>query len=70
MSDGTSVLQILDTGTLKVDSTLEVSDRDATVRKINELEFVEDRLYANIYQTDRIVIIDPQNVVGLRVGWI
>jgi len=38
------------------------------VSQLNELEFIEGELFANIWQTDRIARISPQN--GEVVGWI
>jgi glutamine cyclotransferase len=66
VSDGTDVLHFLDTATLKDDHVVHVTDKEAKVEKLNELEFVEGFVYANIWQTAFIVKIDPSNgkVVG------
>ncbi|HTH56478.1 MAG TPA: glutaminyl-peptide cyclotransferase [Cyclobacteriaceae bacterium] len=66
VSDGTDVLHVLDTVTLKDDHVIHVTDGDAKVDKLNELEFVDGFIYANIWQTAFIVKIDPANgkVVG------
>ena len=36
-----------------------VHDQNGPVRQLNELEYIKGRIYANIYQQDRIAIIDP-----------
>lgn len=58
MSDGTSILTFLDTATLKPVRTLEVTDANGPVRYLNELEMVDSVLYANVWQSNRIVRID------------
>ncbi|WP_207433977.1 glutaminyl-peptide cyclotransferase [Sabulibacter ruber] len=66
MSDGTNVLSYLDPVTFKKVKELKVYDHNGPVANINELEFINGFLYANIYTTNYIVKINPQNgeVVG------
>lgn len=66
VSDGTDVLHFLDTATLKDDHVIHVTDGDEKVEKLNELEFIDGYVYANIWQTAFIVKIDPASgkVVG------
>ena len=40
---------------------MSVTLRDRVIRNVNELEWVEGKLYANLWPTDWIVIIDPQS---------
>jgi glutamine cyclotransferase len=68
LSDGTSTLRILDPKTRQVVDWLKVKDGDRPVPRINELEFVEGEIYANIWQSDRIVRISPES--GNVLGWI
>ena len=68
MSDGTSVLQLLDPGTFERVGQIDVHDVNGPVERINELEYFDGRIYANIWQTDNIAIIDPQD--GRVTGWI
>ena len=68
MSDGTSTLYFLDPDTFAEIGRIEVSDRGRPITRINELEFVQGEIYANIWQTDRIVRIAPQT--GQVTGWI
>ncbi|MEL6213709.1 MAG: glutaminyl-peptide cyclotransferase, partial [Pseudomonadota bacterium] len=67
MSDGTAQLRYLDPETFKVTKTLAVTVEERPVDRLNELEWVEGEIYANVWQTDWIVRIDPQSgaVIGL-----
>ncbi len=66
MSDGTQKLTFLDTTNHQPVKTLEVHDQNGGVVQLNELEFINGFLYANIYTTPLIVKIDPKTgqVVG------
>jgi glutamine cyclotransferase len=66
MSDGTSQLTWLDPATMQVTKTLPVSDNDGLIDKLNELEYINGFIYANVYTTAAIVKIDPSTgkVVG------
>ena len=61
MSDGTSTLYFRDRVTFELRGTVEVVDQGQPVVDLNELECVDGQVYANVYQTDRIVRIDPQS---------
>ncbi len=45
-----------------------MTDNGTPIANLNELEYVEGEVYANIWQTDRIARIDPKT--GRVVGWI
>ena len=68
MSDGTAFLRWLDPGTLAEVGRVEVRDGAAPVAGLNELEFVHGRLYANVFPSHRIAIIDAQ--AGAVTGWL
>jgi glutamine cyclotransferase len=68
MSDGTAEIRVLDGETLKEKRRLKVHDGNTAINELNELEFVEGEIFANIWQTDRIARISPQS--GKVVGWI
>lgn len=68
MSDGSSVLYFLDPKTLKGVRSLEVKDGTRPVTELNELEFIKGELWANVWQTDQIVKINPDS--GRVTGWI
>jgi glutaminyl-peptide cyclotransferase len=67
MSDGTEELRVLDPNTLHELRRLRVTYQGKPVRSLNELEWVKGEIYANVWQTDWIVRIDPHsgNVIGL-----
>lgn len=59
MSDGTDKIHFLDTTSLKVKRTITVTDGNMKIKEVNELEFVNGYIYANVWQTNWIVKIDP-----------
>ncbi len=67
MSDGTSELRFLNPQTLLETGRLSVTLGGRAIEKINELEWVDGEIYANIWQTNWIVRIDPHSghVIGL-----
>jgi glutamine cyclotransferase len=60
MSDGSHNLTWLDPNNLSVLKTLQVSNNKGIVNNINELEYINGRIYANIYTTNIIVEIDAE----------
>jgi len=68
LSDGTSRIRFLDPDNFQVTKTITVLDGHAAVSAINELEYVQGEIYANIWHADRIARIDPKT--GNVVGWI
>ena len=68
MSDGTSTLYYLHPETFEEIGRIEVHDNDAPVTGLNELEYVQGEIYANVWLTDRIARIDPET--GQVTGWI
>ena len=66
MSAGTDKLYYLDTATLKVARTLSVKDGNIALKNLNELEYVNGYIFANVYETSTIVKIDP--ATGKVVG--
>ncbi|HEY1012386.1 MAG TPA: glutaminyl-peptide cyclotransferase, partial [Herpetosiphonaceae bacterium] len=59
MSDGTPTIRFLDPASLAIVREIQVSDQGNPVLNLNELEYIDGAIYANIWQTDRIVAIDP-----------
>jgi glutamine cyclotransferase len=59
MSDGSATLTFLDPNTLKPVRTLDVMNDQKPMTSLNELEYVQGKIYANIWLTERIAIIDP-----------
>jgi glutamine cyclotransferase len=68
MSDGTAVLHFLDPETFQEVKRIEVHNDSGPVTRLNELEFVKGRIYANVWLTDTIIMIDPET--GEVEGWI
>ena len=68
MSDGTSTLYFLDPETFKEIGRIEVHDSDGSVTRLNELEFIQGAIYANIWKEDRIALIAPDD--GKVLAWI
>jgi glutamine cyclotransferase len=59
MSDGTNRIYYMDPEYFTEVRQLEVYDNNGPVNRLNELEFIEGKIFANIYGEDEIVIIDP-----------
>ncbi len=68
MSDGTPYLRFLNPVTLKETGRIEVTADGLPLQRINELEYIEGEVYANVWMTDLIARIDPAS--GRVVGWI
>ena len=64
MSDGTDTLYFLD----PEKGRLQVKDNGRALTRLNDLEFIGGKIYANVWQTDRIAIISPST--GNVDGWI
>ena len=68
MSDGTSILYYRDPITFEEIGRRAVLANGVAIDNLNELEYVNGEVYANVWQTDRIARINP--VDGRVVGWI
>lgn len=68
MSDGSDQLVFLDPKTFAVVRTLRVHDAGRAVPNLNELEWIEGEIWANVWTTDRLVRINP--TTGLVTGWV
>jgi glutaminyl-peptide cyclotransferase len=67
-SDGTATLRFRDPNTFRETRHLVVKDRGKIVSQLNELEFIKGEIYANIWHSDRIARISPQD--GHVIAWI
>lgn len=67
-SDGTSTLYQIDPQTLKVIQKQNVKYKDHEVPNLNELEYVNGEIWANVWETDCIARISHEN--GVVLGWI
>lgn len=59
MSDGTSQIRIIDPATLQETGRIDVKQNGRPVDQLNEIEFIKGEIWANVFQTDRVVRIDP-----------
>jgi glutamine cyclotransferase len=67
MSDGTAMLYFLDPETFERTGQIEVYD-SAPVSRLNELEYINGAVYANIWLEEKIAVISPQT--GQVKAWI
>lgn len=58
-SDGSETVRFMSPGTGQVLRTITVTEQGLPVKLLNELEWVEGSIWANVWQSNRIVIIDP-----------
>jgi glutamine cyclotransferase len=67
-SDGTATLRFRDPNTFKETHHIVVKEGNIRVDRLNELEFIRGEIYANIWHSDMIVRISPQD--GHVIAWI
>ena len=60
-SDGTEKIWTLNPKTLSEESYIEIYTHNSVIDNVNELEWVNGKIYANIYQRDAIAIVNPEN---------
>jgi glutamine cyclotransferase len=58
-SDGSDQLYYLSPNEHRITRALRVTENGRPVKRLNELEWIEGRIWANVWQTNRIVIINP-----------
>lgn len=63
-SDGTHHLWRINPQNFKEESAIEVRNHKGEVSNLNELEYINGKIFANVYTTNQIVVINPEN------GWI
>ena len=61
MSDGSAVLRFLDTDTFESIANLTVRSGLQFIDRLNELEYIEGLIYANMFRSTSITIIDPRS---------
>ncbi len=60
-SDGTEKIWMLDSETLVESDHIEIYTNKGKIKSVNELEWVEGKIYANIWQRNGVAIINPSN---------
>lgn len=68
ISDGTSTIHFLDPQTLTETRQIQVTDPNGPIFLLNELEYVDGEILANIWFSDQIARISPET--GEVIGWI
>lgn len=68
MSDGSATIDFVDPATFSVTSSITVRSDGAPLSSINELEWIDGEIWANVYQSNWIVRIDP--ATGEVRSWI
>lgn len=61
MSDGSNALTFLDPITFQPTKTLLVAENNYALDYLNELEYIKGYIYANVWMSNTIVKIDPEN---------
>lgn len=60
-TDGSNRVWLMNAETYKEEGYIEVYDDGGEVDSLNELEYINGKIYANVYLTNKIVIINPQS---------
>lgn len=60
MSDGSNVIYFIEPQNFTEVRRIEVYDNNGPVKMLNELEYIDGKIFANVYLTDNIVVIDPE----------
>ena len=68
LSDGTPTIRFIDPETFKVTKRFDVTERNQRLKSLNELEWIDGEIWANIWYEDRIARISPEN--GAVLGWV
>lgn len=63
MSDGTHTIRVINPETMVQERRFGVTLRGQSLQNLNELEWIEGKIWANVYTTNYIVIINPENGV-------
>ncbi|MGL3001813.1 glutaminyl-peptide cyclotransferase [Flavobacterium sp. RSSB_23] len=61
MTDSTENIHILDPNTFQPIGSIFVYSLDSKIKAVNELEWVNGKIYGNVYQKDAIAVINPKN---------
>ncbi len=64
--DSTNRIWFLDKDTYRESGYIDVYDDKHAIDSVNELEYINNKIYANIYQKDTIVVIDPKTGAVLQ----
>jgi glutamine cyclotransferase len=68
LSDGTEILYFFNPATFECIGQITVHDENSTISNINELEYVNGNIYANIWKQHKIAVINPNT--GQVKAWV
>lgn len=68
MSDGTNMIKFLNPDNFSIVKTIAVTDNGAPINNLNELEYIDGEIWANIWMQSKIVVINPET--GNITKWI
>jgi glutamine cyclotransferase len=68
MSDGTSTIHFINPHTMTFTGEITVQQENQPITNLNELEYIKGEIWANVWLTNRIVRINPDN--GQVTGWL
>lgn len=61
MSDGSNIIHFMNPNGFAETRRIEVFDNYGPIRNLNELEYIDGKIWANVYTTNRVVVIDPKS---------
>lgn len=61
MSDGSERISFRNPSSFAIERVIEVYDNAGPITNLNELEYVNGKIYANVWMTDKAVVINPLN---------
>lgn len=61
MSDGTERITFRNPETFEISHTLEVYNNQGPINYLNELEYINGKIYANVWTTNAVIVIDPSS---------
>lgn len=61
MSDGSERITFRNPSTFEIERTIDVCDDQGIIAYLNELEYMDGKIYANVYQTNFVMVIDPES---------
>lgn len=61
MSDGSNILYFMEPNGFTEIRRIEVYDNYGPQKMLNELEYIDGKIYANVYMTNKVVVIDPKS---------
>ena len=61
MSDGTERITFRNPESFEISHTIEVYNNQGPINYLNELEYIDGKIYANVWTTNAVIVIDPSN---------